>query len=218
MTGILGKKIGMTQVFGDKGEKFSVTVIQAGPCHVLRIIGSKESPASYFAVQMGFDEKKSKKICKAELKSFEKIGVKPQKFVRELRLNKDEIADFSPGKVLDIAVFNAGDFVDVTGISIGKGFQGGMKRWGWKGGPQTHGSTTHRRPGSIGSSTSPSRVFRGHHLPGRMGNARVTVKHLKVVSVEKDKNLIIVKGGVPGHKNSYLIVKKSRKQPKVVKK
>lgn len=208
----------MTQVFSDTGEKISVTVIQAGPCYVLKVIGGKENPASYSALQIGFDEKKSKKICKAELKRFEKIGVKPQKFVRELRLNKDEIDNFSLGKTLDIAVFNTGDFVDVAGTSIGKGFQGGMKRWHWHGGPQTHGSMTHRRPGSIGSSTSPSRVFRGHHLPGRMGNARVTVKHLKVVSVDKDKNLIIVKGGVPGHKNSYLIIKKSRKQPKVVKK
>jgi large subunit ribosomal protein L3 len=213
MMGLLGKKLGMTQIFDEQGRCIPVTVVQAGPCYILKVIDK-----DYSALQLGFDARKTKGLGKARLKFFEKIGIEPQGFMQEIRLSKEEVINYKVGQVLGVDLFNAGDFVDVTGASIGKGFQGGMKRWGWHGGPQTHGSMSHRRPGSISSSTDPSRVFRGHHLPGRMGNRTVTVRNLKVVSLDKENNSLFVLGAVAGHKNSYLLIKKSRKKVKTIKK
>lgn len=214
MVGLLGKKIGMTQIFDEQGNVVPVTVVQAGPCYVLRVIKTD----GYCALQLGFDERKAKGIGKAELKSFEKIGVKPLRFIHEVRLPKGEVDNLKVGESFNVDIFKNVGFVDVQGTSIGKGFQGGMKRWGWHGGPKTHGSMSHRRPGSIGSSTDPSRVFKGHHLPGRMGNVTITVRNLKVVSLDKEKNLLLVKGTVPGHTSSYIVIKKSKKQIKTEKK
>ncbi len=205
--GILGRKIGMTQVFRNDGRVIPVTVIEAGPCYVLQI-KTKEKDG-YDAVQLGFVDKKEKATNKPELGKFKKINIPPKRFIRELRVTPEQ--KFEVGQKVRIDVFAPGDAVDITGTSIGKGFQGGMKRWHWKGGPKTHGSTSHRRAGSIGSSTTPGRVFKGHHLPGRMGGDTVTVQNLEVVKVDPENNLLVIEGAVPGHKNSFLVIKKAKK-------
>jgi len=202
MTALLGKKIGMTQVFSDDGRRVSVTAIEAGPCAVLSI---KDK-----SIQLGFEEIKESKVKEPLLGLFKKIGVSPRRFIKEV--TKDVSYEYKVGEELKVDLFKPQDCVDVTGVSIGKGFQGGMKRWGWHGGPKTHGSTSHRRVGSIGSSTTPGRVWKGHHLPGHMGMDKVTIQNLKVIKTDLEKNLLLVEGGVPGHENSYLIISKTRKR------
>lgn len=208
MSGLVGKKIGMTQVFTDDGKFVSVTAIEAGPCPVLAV---KEK-----SIQVGFDLAREKKVKKPILGYFKKLNITPRKVIREFL--KEPAKEYKVGEELKVDLFNVGDFVDITGTSIGKGFQGGMKRWHWRGGPQTHGSTSHRRVGSIGSTTSPGRVFKGHHLPGHMGAAQVTLQNLKVIKVDAENNLLLIKGAVPGHKNSYLIIRKAKKKKNPVKK
>ena len=214
MVGLLGKKIGMTQAFGTDGEVIPLTVIEAGPCAVLQVKSAERD--GYFAIQLGFGEKKESRASKPDLGRFKKAGVSPKRFVRELRVMRGETEkddkEYKLGKEILVDVFQQGDFVDISGISVGKGFQGGMKRWHWSGGPETHGSMSHRRPGSIGASSDPSRVFKGHHLPGRMGGKKVTTQNLEVARVDKENNLLLVKGAVPGHKNSYLVIKKAKKK------
>lgn len=188
--GILGKKVGMTQIFQETGRVAPVTLIEAGPCLVLRV-KSKETDG-YDALQLSMDKTSRKK------------------FVREIR---DFTGPYKAGEVIKADVFKEGDFVDITGTSIGKGFQGGMKRWNWSGGDAGRGSMFHRAPGSIGGSSFPSRVFKGQHLPGHMGNDRVTVQNLKVLKVQKEENILAVKGCVPGHKGSFLIIREARKKP-----
>lgn len=205
MTGLLGKKIGMTQVFTDDGKLVSVTAIEAGPCPVLAV---KEK-----SIQLGFDPAREKSVKKPLLGYFKKRNMTPRKFIREV--HKEPAKEYKIGDELKVDIFQAGEKVDVTGVSIGKGFQGGMKRWHWQGGPMTHGSTSHRRVGSIGSTTTPGRVFKGHHLPGHMGMERVTTQNLKVIKIDAENNLLLVKGSVPGHKNSYLIIKKAKKVKKI---
>jgi large subunit ribosomal protein L3 len=202
MNGILGKKIGQTQVFTETGAKQSVTVIEAGPCSILAV---KEK-----SVQLGFDAAKEKQLRKSESGYFKKLNIKALKFVREVF--KETGKEYKVGEEVKADLFKAGDFVDVTGISKGKGFQGGMKRWHWAGGPSTHGHTSHRRVGSIGSTTTPGRVWRGHHMPGHMGNIQVTTQNLRVVKVDSTNNLLVIKGSVPGPKNCYLIIRKAKKK------
>jgi len=214
MIGLLGKKIGMTQAFGTDGEVIPLTVIEAGPCAVLQVKSADRD--GYFAIQLGFGEKKESRANKPDLGRFKKAGVPPKRFVREIRVVQGETEkddkEYKLGQEILVDVFQQGDFVDISGISVGKGFQGGMKRWHWSGGPETHGSMSHRRPGSIGASSDPSRVFKGQHLPGRMGGKKVTTQNLEVVRVDKENNLLLVKGAVPGHKNSYLVIKKAKKK------
>ncbi|RJO64242.1 MAG: 50S ribosomal protein L3 [Candidatus Omnitrophota bacterium] len=205
MFGLLGKKIGMTHIFTDDGKAVSVTVIEAGPCPVLAVMEK--------TVQVGFDEIKEKKTNKPKAGYFKKLNIAPRKFIREV--TKDTTKEYKVGEEIKADIFKAGDFVDITGISIGKGFQGGMKRWNWRGGPRTHGSTSHRRIGSLGSSTTPGRVWKGHHLPGHMGNIRVTTQNLRVVKVDAGNSLLLIKGSVPGHKNSYLMIRKAKKKKAV---
>ncbi len=202
MIGLLGKKLGMTNVFNEAGDMVCVTAIEAGPCAVLSVNAKN--------VQLGFEQVVEKKLKKPQAGLFKKINVSPRKFIREIA--KEANMEYKVGEELKVDVFKSGDFVDVTGTSIGKGFQGGMKRWHWKGGPETHGSTSYRRVGSMGSSTTPGRVFKGHHLPGHMGNVRVTVQNLKVVKVDPENNIVLVEGAVPGHKNNYVIIKKAVKK------
>lgn len=202
MFGLLGKKIGMTQVFTDDGKIVGVTVIEIGPCPVLAIKGK--------SLQLGFDSAKETSLKKPVSGYFKKLNITPRKFIREV--SKDSAVEYKVGQELKVDLFKMGDFVDITGTSIGKGFQGGMKRWHWKGGPETHGSTSHRRVGSIGSSTTPGRVFRGHHMPGHMGNITVTAQNMKVIKVDLENNLILVKGAIPGRKNNYLVIKKAKKK------
>lgn len=206
--GILGKKLGMTQIFTEDGEVVPVTVIKAGPCTV---VGKKTLDRDgYKAVQLGFLEKKLSKVNKPMQGIFKKIG-KAFYVLRELRT--DNADEFEVGQEIRVDVFSPGEHVDVTGISKGKGFQGVVKRHGFEGGAASHGSMFHRRPGSIGSSTFPARVWKGKRLPGRMGNRRVTVQNLKVMHVDTKNNLLFVKGAVPGSVNSIVFVKSAIKKP-----
>ena len=202
MTGLLGKKIGMTQIFSEDGSLITVTAIEAGPCPILAV---KEK-----RIQLGFDLAKDKSVKKPLLGYFKKLNIAPRKLIREFLKEPDK--EYKVGEELKVDLFKAGDFVDLTGISIGKGFQGGMKRWHWHGGPETHGSTSHRRVGSMGSTTSPGRVWKGHHLPGHMGAKRVTVQNLRVMKVDAQNDILLVKGAIPGYKNSYVMVRKAKKK------
>lgn len=203
--GILGKKLGMTQMFTEEGSYVPVTVIEAGPCPVLKVLNGR--------VLLGFGDRKEKNTPKPEQGFYKKINVKPKAFVKEILFDLyDKIVT---GQEVTVDVFKEKDFVDITGISIGKGFQGGVKRWHWAGGPSGHGSMHHRRVGSIGGSSYPSRIWKGLHLPGRMGNKKKTVQNLEVVKIYKDKNLMLVKGPVPGADNGYLEIKIAKKKPVV---
>ena len=204
ISGLIGQKIGMTQIFDEEGNIFPVTVIEAGPCYVL------ELKTPNLKVKLGFQPKKESRLNKPQLGFFKKVGVSPLSFVREFPSTDNK--DYKVGQEIKADLFKAGDFVDITGVSIGKGFQGGMKRWNWKGGPATHGSTSKRRVGSIGSNTTPGRVWKGHHMPGRMGNQKVTIQNLRVFQVDVDNNLLVVKGAVPGHKDNFLVIKRSFKR------
>lgn len=202
MIGLLGKKIGMTSIFSEDGKAVNVTAIEAGPCAILAVKDKN--------VQLGFDLIAEKKLKKPVAGIFKKLNISARKYIREIR--KDASLEYKVGEELKVGLFKVGDFVDVSGISLGKGFQGGMKRWHWQGGPMTHGSTSHRRVGSVGSTTTPGRVFRGHHMPGHMGAGKVTTQNLKVVKIDTENNLLLVRGSVPGYKNSYLIIKKAKKK------
>ena len=195
--GLLGKKVGMTQLFNESGVAVSVTIIEAGPCPVVQ--QRTISTNGYEAIQIGYQtERKAKKVTKPLKGHFDKAKVAPQKHLREFRLESPEISMYAVGQILTVGLFEPGEKVRVTGVTKGKGFQGGVKRWGYRGGPETHGSMFHRAPGSIGASSFPSRVFRGHHMPGRMGSDTMTVKGLEVVKVIPEQNLLLVSGAVPG--------------------
>lgn len=205
----------MTQVFREDGQIIPVTVIESNSCCVLQI--KTKQTDGYDAVQLGLEDIKDFRAKKPLREKFKKIKVKPKRFVREIQVQQPE--NYKVGQNIEISQFGPGDFVDIVGISIGKGFQGGIKRWNWSGGPSSHGSMSHRAPGSIGASAYPSRVYKGHHLPGHMGNQKVTVQNLEVIKVDKDNNLLAVKGSIPGHNNCYLIIRKSKKKKsKAVKK
>jgi large subunit ribosomal protein L3 len=210
MLGILGKKIGMTNIFDETGKNVPITVIEAGPCYVLQV--KTKATDGYDAIQISFGEKREKLVNKPDMARYKKAGVHAGRFVRELRV-KDP-TQFKAGQMIIADIFAKGDFLDVVGTSIGKGFQGGVKRWGWKGGNAGHGSMFGRVVGSIQSGARLGRVTKGHHMPGHLGVERITVQNLEVIDVDKEKNLIIVRGSVPGHKNNYLILKEAVKRPK----
>jgi large subunit ribosomal protein L3 len=206
--GLVGRKVGMTQIFDADGTAVPVTVIEAGPCPVVQ--RKTVATDGYEAIQLGFrSEAKAARLTRPVRGHFDKVQVPYQRHLREIRLRGGE-GEFQVGQVLTVSLFTAGDTVRVTGISKGRGFQGGVKRWSYKGGPKTHGSMFHRAPGSIGASSFPSRVFRGHHLPGHMGAARLTVRGLTVVSVDPEKNLLLVRGAVPGPAGGLLTIRKGR--------
>ncbi|MBI5639325.1 MAG: 50S ribosomal protein L3 [Nitrospirae bacterium] len=204
MTGILGKKLGMTQVFDESGKMWPVTVVEAGPCCVVQVKTREKD--GYEAVKIGFSEvKKAKKVNKPSRGVFTKAGVAPYKLLKEFPLG-----DIKVGEMLTVERFQKGDLISVTGISKGKGFQGVMKRHNYSGGPASHGSMFYRAPGSIGASSFPSRVWKNKGLPGHMGSVRVTVKNLKIVDVKVDQNLLLIYGAVPGTKGTYLEIRKER--------
>lgn len=204
MKGIFGKKIGMTQVFLQNGYLIPVTVIEVGPCKVVQLKTAEKD--GYTAVQIGFDEmKKEKNVPKGRLGHFKKVSLPPYRFLREVKLDGLDVA---VGNDVTVDIFNKGDKVSVTGISKGKGFQGVMKRHNYSGGPGSHGSMFNRAPGSIGSSSYPSRVWKNKGLPGHMGSEKTTTKNIEVVDVKKEQNLLIVKGAVPGANGGYLIIRK----------
>ena len=204
MKGISGKKIGMTQVFLQNGYLVPVTVIEVGPCKVVQLKTVEKD--GYTAVQIGFDEiKKEKNVPKGRLGHFKKVSLPPYRFLKEVKLDGLDVA---VGNDVTVDIFNKGDKVSVTGISKGKGFQGVMKRHNYSGGPGSHGSMFNRAPGSIGSSSYPSRVWKNKGLPGHMGSEKTTTKNIEVVDVKKEQNLLIVKGAVPGANGGYLIIRK----------
>jgi large subunit ribosomal protein L3 len=205
MSGLIGKKIGMTSIFDENGKNIPCTVIQAGPCVVTQV--RTEEVDGYNALQLGFDDKAEKRANKAEIGHAKKAGTSPKKKLVEF-LNFS--GDHQLGDTLDVSLFNEGEFIDVIGTSKGKGFQGVVKRHGFAGvGQSTHGQHNRlRAPGSIGAASYPARVFKGLRMAGRMGGETVTVENLQVVKVDAEKNIIVVKGCVPGHKNAYVTVQK----------
>src|SRR6202050_1724507 len=206
VNGILGIKLGMTQVFADDGTAVPCTVLQAGPCVVTQ--RRTKDKDGYDAVQLGLVEFiKPQRVNKAMTWHFKKAGVAYMRYVRSVRFpdSKDET---KPGDRVLVDGFQIGEYVDVTGVSKGKGFQGGVKRWHYAGGDATHGSMFHRAPGGIGASSFPSRVWKGQHFPGHMGHESVTAKNLKVVKVDTDENLLLVRGSVPGPSGTYIFISK----------
>lgn len=205
--GLLGRKIGMTQVFSPAGEAIPVTVIELGPCVVTQVRDKDRD--GYEAVQVGFGDVKPKSLTKPEQGHLAKAG----RLVRYLReFGADNIDEHEVGQVLTVEIFEPGQIIDVTGTSKGRGFQGVVKRHGFRGGPKTHGQSDRwRAPGSIGAGTDPGRVWKGTRMAGRMGNRRVTVQNLQVVEVLADKHILLVKGSVPGAKNGLLMVRRAVK-------
>ena len=208
--GIIGKKIGMTQIFDEKGNVIPVTVIEAGPCVVAQV--KTEETDGYNAIQLGFGEIKDKHINKPEAGHFAKAKLANKKHLREFKV--EGIENYKVGDEIKADVFEAGEKIDVQGTSKGTGFQGVIKRHGQHRGPMGHGSMYHRRPGSMGSTSTPGRVFKGKKLPGHMGRVTVTIQNLDVVRVDMDKNVILVKGSVPGPKGAILKVKSAVKASK----
>lgn len=205
---ILGKKVGMTQVFDETGLLIPVTVLQAGPCMVVQVKTPEKD--GYSALGIAFEDVKEKRVNKPIIGFYKKAGVSPKRFLREWRT--DNTSDYTLGKEIKCAdMFQEGDKIDVTGTSKGKGFQGVIKRHGYSRGRESHGSKFHRGPGSLGANSSPSRVFKNKKLPGHMGSERVTVKNLRVVKADNENNVLLVKGAVPGPKGGLLIIRETTK-------
>lgn len=207
MNGILGRKIGMTQIFTEEGVMVPVTVVEAGPMVVTQLKTVEND--GYQAVQVGFGETKEKSLNKPQKGHFAKAGVGLKRFVREFRT--EEVANYSLAQEINVTLFEAGQKVDVTGTSKGKGFQGPIKRHNQSRGPMSHGSRYHRGPGSMGAASDPSRVFKGKKLAGHMGAVTRTIQNLEVVRVDVEKNLILIKGSIPGPKKGLVVVKKAIK-------
>lgn len=209
LKGLLGKKVGMTQIFDDAGLAIPVTLIEAGPCFVTQVRLPEQD--GYSAVQLGFSESKPKRLTAGELGHLKRNSLPPLRFLREFRVKDPEVNEGD--RITVDMMFKVGERVDVVGTSKGKGFQGAVKRYHFKGGPKTHGqSDRHRAPGSRGSTTTPGRVWKGARGPGHMGDDRVTVQNLKVVLVDAERNLLGVHGAVPGAKTSLILIKEARKQ------
>ena len=207
---ILATKVGMTQIFNEDGVLTPVTVLQAGPCVVTQVKTVEND--GYAAVQVGFVDTREKLVNKAEKGHFDKAGVAYKKFVREFRL--ENAAEYAPAQEIKADIFAAGDKIDATAVSKGKGFQGAIKRLGQHRGPMAHGSKFHRHQGSNGACSDPSRVFKGKGMPGQMGNKRITIQNLEIVKVDAENNLLLVKGAVPGPKKSLVTIKETVKSGK----
>ena len=207
MKGLIGKKVGMTQLFDDSGKAIPVTVIEAGPCYVTQVRTVDQD--GYKAVQLGFEETKTQRLSGGELGHLKKNELPALRFLREFRTNEE----LEEGQTLTVEVFEEGERVDVVGRSKGRGFAGVVKRWGFSGGPKTHGQSDRQRaPGSIGAGSTPGRVFKGKKMPGRMGNDTVTSQNLLISRIDPENNIIAVRGSVPGPKNGLVIIKEARKQ------
>jgi large subunit ribosomal protein L3 len=205
MIGLIGKKIGMTTIFGEDRKAVPVTILQAGPCEIVQ----EKTPENegYTAVQLGFDPTKEQRVTKPLLGHFHKAGTKVYKKLKEIRLDKD--GGYEVGQLLTVEQFAVGDNVSLSGVTKGKGFQGGVTRWGFAGGPKTHGqSNKFRAPGSLGQSSSPSRVFKGMKMAGHMGARNITRSGSQIVAIDPEENLILVRGVAPGPKNGYIIIRK----------
>jgi large subunit ribosomal protein L3 len=208
--GILGKKVGMTQIFTKQGEVVPITVIEAGPCFVAQIKTTERD--GYTAIQMGFEETKPKRLTRPQVQHLQKSQLPALRYLREIRLSGDEVASFKEGEKVTVDLFQVGELVDVIGTSKGRGFAGVVKRHHFAGGPKTHGQSDRwRRPGSIGACKTPGRVVKGMRMAGRMGGERVSVLGLEVVMVDPERNLLAVRGAVPGAKNGLLMIRQARK-------
>jgi large subunit ribosomal protein L3 len=205
--GLIGKKLGMTQIFAEDGRRIPVTVVEAGPCVVLQKKTALKD--GYNAIQIGFEQKDAARAVRPLVGHCKAAGQGVFNYLRELRLS--DVDQYNVGDQINADIFNPGDIIDVTGTSIGKGFQGVMKRWGFKGGRSSHGSRFHRAPGSIGCSATPSRVFKNKKMPGQMGNKTITVQKLQVVRVDASDNLLMIKGAIPGATNALVLIKDSVK-------
>ena len=213
--GLIGRKRGMTQIFADDGSHVPVTVIEAGPCTITAV--RSKATHGYDALQVAFEPQKERSVNKPRGGYFKKVGVPAHRVLRELRFDRttaEKLGDFQVGQALTVEMFTAGEIVDVVGVTKGKGFQGGVRRHGWSGGDETHGSMFHRAPGSIGASSDPSRVWPGHHLPGRMGGDRRTVLNVRVARVLPEQNLVLIRGAVPGAPGGLVMLRKSIKTTK----
>ena len=204
---ILATKVGMTQIFNEDGVLIPVTVLQAGPCVVTQV--KTEENDGYSAVQVGYADKRENLVNKPMKGHFEKAGVSCKRFVKEFKL--DNAAEYELGQEIKVDVFEAGDHIDATAISKGKGYQGAIKRHGQSRGPMAHGSKYHRHAGSNGAASDPSKVFKGKKMPGQMGNKKITIQNLEVVRVDAENNLLLVKGSVPGPKKSLVTIKETVK-------
>ncbi len=208
MPGILGKKLGMTQIFAEDGVAHPVTVIEAGPCLVVQRKSTDND--GYEAVQIGLvEDRPYKKLSQPLAGHFKKAGVSPVRRLTEFQVDKE--SELKAGDPIKADIFEVDDYVDVIGTGKGKGFQGVMKRYGFSGGRATHGSMFHRAPGSVGQASDPSRVFPGTRLPGRMGGKRITTKNLRIVKLDAEKNLLYIKGSVPGPNNGYVAIRKAKR-------
>jgi len=208
LKGLIGKKVGMTQIFDESGAVVPVTIIEAGPCYVTQVRDPETD--GYSAVQLGFDETKPKRLTGGELGHLKRNNLPPLRFLREFREKDPGVKE---GDVVNVSLFSKGDHVDVVGTSKGKGFQGGVKRYHFRGGPKTHGASDRMRsPGSRGSTTTPGRVYKGARGPGHMGDDRVTVQNLMVAYVDVERNLLGVRGAIPGAKGGLVMIKAARKQ------
>ena len=214
--GLLGKKLGMTHIYDDYGRRRAVTAIQAGPCTVLDVRTPEQN--GYGALQLGFETVEAKDLNKPRQGQVTKQGQGAFKHVREFRLREKDKGEWAVGQKLTVELFEEYELIDVIGISIGKGFQGGMKRWNWSGGNETHGSMSHRAPGASGSGTTPGRVYKGHHFPGHMGNDRITIQNLRIVRRDAENNLLLVEGSVPGAEQGLVFVRKAAKRYGVIRK
>ena len=208
MKGILGRKLGMTQMFADNGTVVPVTVIQAGPCVVLQKKDLEKD--GYEAIQIGFEDKKEKNATKPEIGHAKKANTAPKRFVKEIR--GVNLADYEVGQELKADIFSEGEYVDVTGTSKGKGFAGSIKRWGQSRGPMAHGSKYHRGPGSLAIIRDANRVPKGKHMPGHMGVETVTIQNLQIMKVDAERNVILVKGSVPGPQKGYVCIRSAVKK------
>lgn len=209
MKGLLGRKLGMTRIFDESGKVIPVTVIEAGPCYVTQKKTVQND--GYSAIQIGFEETEQRKLTRPEWMRLKKVNLPPLRHLRELRMS--DVSGYEVGQKLLVDLFKPGDKVDVTGLSKGRGFAGVVKRHGFGGGPATHGqSDRHRAPGSIGSGTTPGRVYKGTRMAGHMGNHTSTVQNLQVVMVDPERNLLLVRGAVPGAKNGLVLIREAVKQ------
>lgn len=207
VNGLLGRKLGMTRIFTEDGRWIEVTLVQAGPCTVVQ--RKTKGTDGYEAVQVGFEDAKEKRCTKPVLGHFKRSGVAPKRLLREFRVEGS--SELRPGDEIRTDIFKVGDHVDVSGTSKGRGFAGVIRRHGYQGGPGTHGSNFHRRPGSIGQSAWPAEVYKGKDLPGHMGDTRVTTQNLEVLEVDAEKNLLVLRGCVPGARGGLVVVKHSVK-------
>lgn len=204
MKAIIGRKRGMTQIYAEGGRVLPVTVIEAGPCPVVQVKTVERD--GYNALQIGFDEMKPTRVNKPMTGHFQRAGITPRRRLQEVRM--EDVSEFTPGSELRADVFAVGDIVDVQGVSKGKGFQGGMKRYGFSGGKGSHGAKNHRELGSIGQCATPAKVWKGHRMAGHTGARTITVRNLEVVQVDAERNLLVLRGAVPGPCNEFVTIKK----------